>query len=88
MGARQSPWAAMETPESAGERDAEAALRLATRRSDARAAEILAARECPADILQWGRQHGIEEFARITWQNGFQAGMRMAMMPKSGDSMT
>lgn len=50
----------------------------AERVANAKAARLLAARECPADLLEWGRIHGIPTFAEVTWQAGFLAGMRAA----------
>ncbi len=64
------------TPEELGQAEAERELRDAQRRSQARLAELVAARECPPDLVEWGRLHCIPEFARFTWQAGFLAGMR------------
>jgi hypothetical protein len=90
MGTRQSSWPPTrmvpETPEEEGEREASDSLGLATRRAHARAAEILASREIPADLLQLGKNHGIETIIRAVWKDGFQTGMRMAMMPVSGEA--
>lgn len=63
-----------------GEADAEKLLTSAQRHADALAAKILAARECPADLIEWGRVHNIPTFAEVTWQAGFLAGMRAAAM--------
>lgn len=67
------------SPEEQGRDAALRELAAAQRRADAMAAEMLAARECPADLVEWGRIHGIPTFAAITWQAGFRAGMRAAM---------
>ncbi len=64
--------------EERGEVEAEIALKAAQRQADAFAARILAANECPADLKEWGRAHGIPEFAEYTWQAGFLAGLRIA----------
>ena len=63
-----------------GKAEGEAVLSAASRRAHAKAAVLLAARECPDDLIQWGRIHGIPTFAEATWQAGFLAGMRAAMM--------
>jgi hypothetical protein len=75
MSIGRKPWPPL-TPEEHGQADAERELRDAQRRAAARVAELMAARECPADLEAWGRRHGIPEFARFTWQAGFLAGMR------------
>lgn len=49
----------------------------ASRFAESLSAKLLAERECPDDLVEWGRRHGIPEFARVTWQAGFLAGMRM-----------
>lgn len=64
------------TPEQQGEDQARAELHAARRKSEARLAELFAAQQCPADLVEWGRVHGIPEFAAFTWQAGFLAGMR------------
>lgn len=63
-----------------GEVDAEIALKRARQQADAYAATILAAHECPEDLKEWGRAHGIPTFAEYTWMAGFQAGMRAAAL--------
>lgn len=67
------------SPEQEGQDRAAAELRRQQRRADTLAAEMLAARDCPADLVEWGRLHGIPTFAAVTWQAGFRAGMRAAM---------
>jgi hypothetical protein len=67
-----------------GEKMAEAevqqTLTSAQHHANALAAKILAARECPEDLIEWGRIHGIPTFAQVTWQAGFLAGMRAAAL--------
>lgn len=63
-----------------GEAEADKSLALARHRAETKAATLLAARECPPDLIEWGRIHGIKTFAEVTWQAGFLAGMRAAMM--------
>ena len=63
-----------------GDHDALQALELAKCRAQAFAERLLAERECPNDLIEWGRAHGIPEFAKFTWQAGFMAGMRAAML--------
>lgn len=48
--------------------------------AEAKAARLLAERECPPDLIEWGRAHGIPAFAEMTWVAGFLAGMRVAAM--------
>lgn len=69
-----------DAPDQQGEDAARKDLRDAQRRADAYAAEMLAARECPPDLREWGRIHGIPTFAEFTWEAGFRAGMRAAML--------
>ena len=69
-----------------GKNDAAETLSAAQRRADAKAAALLAARECPPDLIEWGRLHRIPEFARATWQAGFLAGMRAAEMEGAPDA--
>ncbi len=64
-----------------GESDARELLREAERRANAKAAKLLAAHECPQDLIEWGRSHGFPTFAEVTWQAGFLAGMRVACLP-------
>ena len=52
----------------------------ARRIAEAKAARLLAERECPPDLTEWGRVHGIPNFAEMTWMAGFLAGMRVAAM--------
>lgn len=61
-----------------GEGHAIRLLREARIRAEAKAMKLLAARECPEDLKEWGRAHRIPEFAEFTWQAGFIAGMRAA----------
>ena len=48
-------------------------------RADAAATQYLAEMECPADLIEWGRSHGIPNFAEFTWSAGFVHGWRMAV---------
>jgi hypothetical protein len=48
---------------------------------------IMAEMICPADIIEWGIEHGIPEFARMTWQAGFQAAMRAMEKQKMTSSI-
>lgn len=64
---------------------ANAALRAAKRRADAKAAKLLAAKECPEDLISWGQAHGIPAFAELAWQAGFLAGMKIAMLEVADD---
>lgn len=73
-------------PRLAGEAEAEKTLRDARMQANARAMILLAARECPSDIVEWGRVHGIPTFAEFTWQAGFAAGMRAAALPVEKDA--
>lgn len=52
----------------------------AERVATAKAARLLAERECPPDLIEWGRIHKIPTFAKVTWQAGFLAGMRVAAL--------
>ena len=52
----------------------------AARIAEAKAARLLAERECPTDLVEWGRLHGIPTFAEFTWMAGFLAGMRVAAL--------
>ena len=63
-----------------GEAEAAQTLTSAQHQANALAAKILAARECPEDLIEWGRIHGIPTFAQVTWQAGFLAGMRASAM--------
>ena len=63
-----------------GEDDASLDIAQARRRAEQRAARLLAERECPADLVEFGKRHGIPNFAEATWQAGFAAGMRVAML--------
>ncbi len=60
--------------------EAEIALKKVQTQADALAARLLAARECPQDLKEWGRAHGIPTFAEYTWEAGFLTGMRTAML--------
>lgn len=66
------------------EGEAAAASRLGLARASARAeaAQILAARECPADLIEWGERHNIPTFARLTWMAGFLAGMTVRALDR------
>jgi hypothetical protein len=63
-----------------GELEAEKSLSMAERAANAKAAKLLAAKECPEYLIQWGRLHNIPTFAEQTWQAGFLAGMRAAAL--------
>lgn len=65
-----------------GESRAASKISAAKAAADAYAARILAERECPEDLKEWGRAHGIPVFAEVTWQAGFLAGMRVAIMDR------
>lgn len=69
-----------------GEGRANKLLSEARIRSEALALKLLAARECPADIVEWGQRHNIPTFAEYTWQAGFRAGMRAAELNKVCDA--
>lgn len=60
----------------------------AERIANAKAARLLAERECPPDLIEWGRAHGIPTFAEVTWQAGFLVGMRVAMLEKAKERET
>lgn len=66
--------------EAMGQAEAAQILTSAQHHANALAAKILAARECPEDLIEWGRIHGIPTFAQVTWQAGFLAGMRASAM--------
>jgi hypothetical protein len=68
--------------EAKGTSDAVAKISQAKKRADAFAARLLAERECPNDLIEWGRAHGIANFAEATWMAGFAAGMRVAALDK------
>lgn len=70
--------------EQAGTSAAIGDIRRATRVAEAKAARLLAERECPADLIEWGRVHGIPAFAEHTWVAGFLAGMRIAALDAMG----
>jgi hypothetical protein len=40
---------------------------------------LIAEDKCPSDIKEWGKNHGIPEFAKFTWQTGYLAGIKEAM---------
>jgi hypothetical protein len=69
-----------------GEADATRRLMAAKVRAEACAAKFLAAHKCPADLIEWGRLHGIPTFAEVTWQAGFLAGMRIANLADVTDA--
>jgi len=45
----------------------------------------LAAEQCPSDIIEWGRNHGIPTFAQLTWCAGYSAGAKAAAVALSAD---
>lgn len=67
-----------------GEIEAEKSLSMAERAANAKAAKLLAAKECPEHLIEWGRRHNIKNFAEVTWQAGFLAGMRAAALEEEG----
>lgn len=71
--------------ESAGKSEALKEIDRARRVAEAKAARLLAERECPPDLLEWGRIHGIANFAEVTWMAGFLAGMRVAALDAASD---
>jgi hypothetical protein len=71
----------------AGEAEATRRLAWARRRAEAIGARLLAAKECPEDLKEWGRAHGIPSFAEMTWQAGFLAGMAAAQLDRAEGSM-
>lgn len=62
-----------------GEYRARAQIRRERIAADAQATAYLAAQECPRDLIEWGRNNRIPEFAQFTWQAGFAAGWRFAL---------
>lgn len=66
-----------------GETAADRAIRIAEIAATAKAAKLLAAQNCPADLIEWGMRHNIPTFAETTWQAGFLAGMRAAMLDET-----
>lgn len=56
--------------------EADLAAEIRRRAADADATRRLAELECPADLLEWGRNHNIPAFAEMTWCAGFIAGWR------------
>lgn len=68
-----------EEAERRGRENAERKLALERAEADAYATRILAEMHCPADLVEFGKNHGIPVFAEVTWQAGFMAGWRMAI---------
>lgn len=60
----------------ASQADAEREAFIRRTAADASATRRLADLECPADLIEWGRSHGIPTFAEVTWCAGFIAGWR------------
>ena len=62
------------------EREAElAAKRLREQRlAEQTIAHEQAWRECPEDVKDFGRRHGIPNFAEVVWLNGYMAGYKQA----------
>lgn len=54
--------------------------RAAAERAEALAMAVIAQQECPDDLVQFGKNHGIPLFAEMTWHSGFEAGVRWAML--------
>jgi len=71
------------TPEVQGEMDAKREIADAETRANAKAARLLAERECPETIKEWGRAHGFPAFAEMTWMDGFAAGLRVAELART-----
>ena len=68
-----------QSAEERGRRDAAMTVESERREGDAYAAAYLAELNCPADLVEFGRNHNIPTFAEMTWQAGFVAGWRMAV---------
>ena len=70
-----------------GQAEAAQEIDAAKRQAEAKAMYLFAATQCPADLIEWGKAHGIPTFAEMTWQAGFRAGMRAAVaaLPKEGE---
>ena len=68
-----------------GRKEAFELISQARSRAHEKAAILLAERECPEDLVSWGKTHRIPEFAKFTWQAGFLAGMRAAMLDADAD---
>ena len=64
-------------------RQSDDAAELRTQAANAEAMRFLAEMMCPADLLDWGRRHGIPAFAEVTWNAGFMAGWRAAQTRKA-----
>ncbi len=62
-----------------GEQKAQERIRMERIAADAQATAYLAAQECPNDLIEWGNNNRIPEFAKLTWQSGFAAGWRFAL---------
>ncbi len=73
-------WFSDSLADNAGKSAAVKDIRFAQRIAEAKAARLLAERECPADLKEWAKAHGIPTFAEVTWQAGFQAGMRVSAL--------
>lgn len=60
---------------------AKAANRVARekRMADAEATRYLAEMDCPEDVIEFGKRHGIPVFAEATWMAGFMQGWRLAV---------
>jgi hypothetical protein len=62
----------------AGRAQAEKRIERERIEADAEATRYLAEMNCPADLIEWGKNNGIPAFAEVTWTHGFMAGWRMA----------
>lgn len=49
------------------------------RHADQLAMDTLTRHACPPDLIEWGRRHGIENFAEVTWMAGFKEGWMAAV---------
>lgn len=87
MGDRNDPWTfplqfdplgekALRHAEEDGVAKARNQIEREGRMAESEALRYLAEVECPNDLIEWGRNHKIENFAELTWINGFMAGWR------------
>lgn len=54
----------------------------ATAESNAAAAAYLAETQCPPDVIEWGKAHGLPTWAEVTWQAGFLQGWKTSRYRK------
>jgi len=71
-------WSDLVRTDPAAEREAELTRQrgIEARRAEAEMAHELANLQCPEDIKEFGRRHGIPNFAEVVWNAGFFAGYR------------